>query len=177
MLPRQIAERPLRLALSGGGFRAALFSLGSVLYLVDSGWNQRVSEIRSVSGASILNGLLAQAGDVKTMKVPDIDDVAVTLLRTVTRRGLLLSSWTTVAYLAAVGVGVGALVVAAITDWPVALAGWHVLVVAVVLGALLMRRGALVERICPVSSSETSAARLGSAKSLHRFDTSCAPLI
>ena len=121
MLPSSIADRPLRVALSGGGFRAALFSLGSMLYLVDTGLNARVSEIRSVSGASILNGLLAQSGNVQTMGVSDIDDVAITLLRTVTRRGLLQSSLVIPLYLVTIIAGAALIAAAGLTGWPVAI--------------------------------------------------------
>jgi NTE family protein len=67
--PRQIKESeeqprcsrcgtPLRtkstgLALSGGGYRAALFHLGSLWRLNELGWLKRIAEITSVSGGSI----------------------------------------------------------------------------------------------------------------------------
>ena len=40
----------LGVALSGGGVRATLFSLGALTALVDSGENHKVKEISSVSG-------------------------------------------------------------------------------------------------------------------------------
>ncbi len=46
------------LALSGGGFRATLFGLGSIWRLNDLGWLSRLSMITSVSGGSIVAGLL-----------------------------------------------------------------------------------------------------------------------
>ena len=49
----------LGLALSGGGFRATLFGLGSLLRLNDSMLLQRLDRIASVSGGSILAGVLA----------------------------------------------------------------------------------------------------------------------
>lgn len=49
------------LALSGGGHRASLFTLGALLYLVDSGRNTDVTSIASVSGGSLTNGVIAQA--------------------------------------------------------------------------------------------------------------------
>ena len=51
--------RGLGLSLSGGGHRATVFSLGALLYLVDSGCNRRVQTIASVSGGSITNAFLA----------------------------------------------------------------------------------------------------------------------
>jgi len=47
------------LALSGGGYRAMLFNLGSVWRLNEMGWLRRIDMITSVSGGSILNGVLA----------------------------------------------------------------------------------------------------------------------
>src|SRR5690349_9675993 len=47
------------LALSGGGYRAMLFNLGSVWRLNEIGWLRRIDMITSVSGGSILNGVLA----------------------------------------------------------------------------------------------------------------------
>ena len=47
------------LALSGGGYRAMLFSLGSMWRLNELGWLRKLDVITSVSGGSILNGVLA----------------------------------------------------------------------------------------------------------------------
>jgi NTE family protein len=47
------------LALSGGGYRAMLYSLGSLWRLNELGWLRRIDMITSVSGGSILNGVLA----------------------------------------------------------------------------------------------------------------------
>jgi NTE family protein len=47
------------LALSGGGFRAALFHLGSLRRLVETGLLTRIDRISSVSGGSITAGRLA----------------------------------------------------------------------------------------------------------------------
>ena len=48
------------LSLSGGGFRATLFGLGSLMRLNDALLLQRLDRITSVSGGSILAGLLAK---------------------------------------------------------------------------------------------------------------------
>jgi NTE family protein len=47
------------LALSGGGFRATLFGLGSLWRLNDAGLLGKLDKIGSVSGGSILSGVLA----------------------------------------------------------------------------------------------------------------------
>jgi NTE family protein len=49
------------LALSGGGFRATLFHIGSLRRLVELSVLQRISRISSVSGGSITSGVLALA--------------------------------------------------------------------------------------------------------------------
>lgn len=46
------------LALSGGGFRATLFHLGSLWRLNELGWLPKLDRISSVSGGSITSGLL-----------------------------------------------------------------------------------------------------------------------
>ena len=47
------------LALSGGGYRAMLFSLGSLWRLNELGWLRKLDVVTSVSGGSIVNGVLA----------------------------------------------------------------------------------------------------------------------
>src|ERR1700680_1691406 len=49
----------LGLALSGGGFRATLFHLGALWRLNELGWLRQLDIITSVSGGSIVNGVLA----------------------------------------------------------------------------------------------------------------------
>lgn len=51
--------KTLGLALSGGGFRATLFGLGSLWRLNDAGLLGKLDRITSVSGGSILMGVLA----------------------------------------------------------------------------------------------------------------------
>lgn len=58
--PNEARSRDLALCLSGGGFRAALFHLGSLRRLNEAGVLSRVATISSVSGGSITNGLLAK---------------------------------------------------------------------------------------------------------------------
>jgi NTE family protein len=53
-------DATLGLALSGGGFRATLFGLGSLWRLNDAGLLSKLRRITSVSGGSIIAGLLAQ---------------------------------------------------------------------------------------------------------------------
>src|SRR4051812_17346625 len=54
-----VTALPVGLALSGGGFRATLFHLGALWRLNELGWLRRLDIITSVSGGSIINGVLA----------------------------------------------------------------------------------------------------------------------
>jgi NTE family protein len=54
-------EDTIGLALSGGGFRATLFHIGSLRRLLELSVLQRISRISSVSGGSITSGVLALA--------------------------------------------------------------------------------------------------------------------
>src|SRR5689334_17143491 len=51
--------KTLGLALSGGGYRATLFGLGSLWRLNEAGLLGKLDRITSVSGGSILMGILA----------------------------------------------------------------------------------------------------------------------
>lgn len=77
------------LALSGGGYRAMLFGLGSLWRLNELGWLRKLDIVTSVSGGSILNGVLATrwarlqwSGPVATNFV---DEVAKPVMRMATR--------------------------------------------------------------------------------------------
>ena len=50
-------------AISGGGHRAALFGLGSLMYLADAEKSREVVSIASASGGSITNGYVALRAD------------------------------------------------------------------------------------------------------------------
>ena len=52
------ATRDIGLCLSGGGYRAAVFHLGSLLRLNEAGLLPRLRTVSSVSGGSIVAGLL-----------------------------------------------------------------------------------------------------------------------
>ena len=52
------AKRGVSLALSGGGFRATLFHLGSLWRLNELGWLPKLTEVTSVSGGSIISAFL-----------------------------------------------------------------------------------------------------------------------
>jgi hypothetical protein len=50
----------IAVALAGGGYRAALFGLGVLLYRVDAAKNREIPSISSVSGGSLTNALVGQ---------------------------------------------------------------------------------------------------------------------
>jgi NTE family protein len=56
--PTEEARQGTALCLSGGGYRAMLFHLGSLLYLNERGWLAKLDRISSVSGGSITAGTL-----------------------------------------------------------------------------------------------------------------------
>ena len=87
-------------ALSGGGHRAALFGLGVLLYLADSGRNRSVTSVASVSGGSLTNGYLAQELEYRAASPEDVHDVARRLSRQIVEKGTLFGSRLTWAYLA-----------------------------------------------------------------------------
>ena len=56
---RRVSQSDTALCLSGGGYRAALFHLGAMRRLNELGVLSRIAVVTSVSGGSILSGLLA----------------------------------------------------------------------------------------------------------------------
>jgi hypothetical protein len=60
------SNEDLEVALSGGGFRAAAFGLGTLLYLVHAKLHRRVKTVCSVSGGSITSGFVAQEGGLSS---------------------------------------------------------------------------------------------------------------
>lgn len=79
-------------ALSGGGHRASLFGLGSLLYLADVGENSAVSSIASVSGGSLTNGHLAQTLDYRTASGDEVRAASLPFVQTLARRGTFLTA-------------------------------------------------------------------------------------
>jgi predicted acylesterase/phospholipase RssA/tetratricopeptide (TPR) repeat protein len=85
-------------ALSGGGHRATLFSLGVLLYLADSGANRNVTIMSSVSGGSLTNGYVAQECDFSSVTASEFRGVAERLARVIVFRGTVFN-WLTWLYL------------------------------------------------------------------------------
>jgi predicted acylesterase/phospholipase RssA len=108
------SERPLAVALSGGGHRATLFGLGALLYLVDAGQGPRLGSISSISGGSLTNGYLGLHCDLATAAPDEVRGHARTLAHQVACRGTLWAGPETWAYCALV---VLVPIVAALLTW------------------------------------------------------------
>jgi predicted acylesterase/phospholipase RssA len=91
----------ISIALSGGGIRASLFSLGSLVALVQTGVNSNVTQISSVSGGSITNAAVAQS--CSFTKCPDSAEfyqIANPLAKRLCGQGAFLLSLSAVAEVA-----------------------------------------------------------------------------
>lgn len=69
------------LALSGGGFRAALSHLGVIRYLRDAGSLEHVSDIAAISGGRIMAANLVLDGDRSTGDDAAFQEAAGELIR------------------------------------------------------------------------------------------------
>jgi hypothetical protein len=145
-IPWPRKDRDIGIALSGGGHRATLFSLGALLYVVDSRANARVATISSVSGASILNAFVAQNCDFATVSQADFDRVSQSLLETLQRRpGLSWRNASIFAYmLLLLGSACGVFTVI-VLGWPMRPPFWLSLLLVTYLAALLWYRGRVIE--------------------------------
>lgn len=73
--PEEEPGPPIGLALSGGGYRSALFGLGALFYLVESGKVRRLDTIASVSGGSYTNAkAFLYPGDLRDIDTEDLID-------------------------------------------------------------------------------------------------------
>jgi predicted acylesterase/phospholipase RssA len=97
------SSRKISVSLSGGGHRAALFSLGALLYLAEAGKNGEVGSIASVSGGSLTNGHLAQTLDFTAASPAEVGAWASQLAKRFASRGTLFAAPITWLYLALLG--------------------------------------------------------------------------
>jgi hypothetical protein len=151
----------LEVAMSGGGLRASAFGLGVLLYLVDSGLNQLVVSITSVSGSSITNGFVASKCDFGSLTDrAEFRRIAAELAQTISGKGRYRGFWlASRPYLAGLLASGAALLVwlAAIAIALVIRSGWGVelwpvaandlvtpLVLALLWGMVALNRGVLV---------------------------------
>ena len=73
-------DRRIGIGFSGGGYRAAAWGLGVVLYLADAGLQRHVATISSVSGGSFTNGALGLER-YGQMEPEEVDQFAAGLAR------------------------------------------------------------------------------------------------
>ena len=87
-------EQAIAVSLSGGGHRATLYALGSLMALIDRGLNRSVVQVSSVSGGSILNAVLAHNGvNLTAVTAEEFDEIARHVVSTIARRGVLTWRW------------------------------------------------------------------------------------
>lgn len=110
--------RRLAVAVSGGGHRATVWGWGAMLALTDAGLNRDVVSIASVSGGSIANGVVANAGDFSRMTPAEFEAAISPALGVASREGLFFFGPATDGYvrrfLLTAGLGVAAIVAASV---------------------------------------------------------------
>lgn len=88
-----IADGGFAIALSGGGHRATLATLGALMAVVDRGLGPKIIQVASVSGGSITNAYVAQRCRLEKLGPGELDDVAAELAATIIRKGVLTKRW------------------------------------------------------------------------------------
>lgn len=69
-----MTSKKIGIALSGGGFRAASFHAGVLLYLAENNLLEEITHISSVSGGSLLTGLIFNISEYKWPSSDDYKD-------------------------------------------------------------------------------------------------------
>ena len=86
-----VYEKPISLALSGGGVRAMVFHLGVLKYLSEQSYLERVNRISTVSGGSLVAGLIfKEAGMIWPSSEQFISKVYPTLRSKLCNRNMQL---------------------------------------------------------------------------------------
>ena len=142
--PREPTDAPRRLgvALSGGGVRASLFALGALMLFVDSGENERVTEMCSVSGGSITNAFVAQRCNFQTVSRADFDQCASQLALAIVR-GLVTKRFVLTTY----GVAGLFVIILTMSSWPLDLPTYLDIALIAVFGALVLLRGVVLTHL------------------------------
>lgn len=94
----RIKEGGFALALSGGGHRATLATLGALLAIVDRGLGSKILQVASVSGGSITNAFVAQRVKLERLEPGQLDDTARELATTIIQKGVLTRRWISVLF-------------------------------------------------------------------------------
>src|SRR5258708_6302414 len=89
----RISNGGFAVALSGGGHRATLATLGSLMAIIDRGLGPKIIQVSSVSGGSITNAFVAQRCLLESVSSDELDDIAAQLATTIIREGVLTKGW------------------------------------------------------------------------------------
>jgi hypothetical protein len=130
-------------ALSGGGHRATLATLGALLAIVDRGLSAKVIQIASVSGGSITNAFVAQRCKFETLRPGELDGIATELATAIVRKGVLSTKWMALLLLSPVVFGLAAAMLFSVSVVP-----WTWLAIAIGLGTglfVLLAGGLAIE--------------------------------
>ena len=84
-----MGERDIGVALSGGGHRSTVFSLGALLAMADTGLNNRTMSIASVSGGSVANGTTMVGPDFGISSASDVEAHFAQAVASIAHRGVL----------------------------------------------------------------------------------------
>lgn len=140
----RISKGGFAVALSGGGHRATLATLGALIALVDRGLGPKIIQISSVSGGSITNAFVAHRCPLEKKKGPgELDDVAAKLAFTIISKGVLTRSWIAFLLFAPVLLGVAAGIVlrVLIVPW-----SWLAILIGIAVSlTVLMTSGLIIE--------------------------------
>ena len=93
------------IALSGGGHRATLATLGALLAIVDRGLAGKIMQVASVSGGAITNAFVAQHCDLEKLQPFELDATAKKLATAIIRDGVLTPGWFVLMFLSTVVAG------------------------------------------------------------------------
>jgi hypothetical protein len=86
-------------SLSGGGHRASLFGLGTLLYLADAKKNREVTSIASVSGGSLTNAFVAQTMDFREVSPEQFEQAVKPFATQLAQKGTFQGRYLTTSYL------------------------------------------------------------------------------
>ncbi len=136
----------IAVAMSGGGHRAALFGLGTLLYLADSGKSAEVTSISSVSGGSLTNAFVAQGVDYRKATAREFEEAVAPFARQIAQRGTVFAWPGTWVYVAALVLALAGAVALWWLPWPWALRLVAFVAAFLVVAELARQRGNVCAR-------------------------------
>lgn len=92
-IDQRVKNGGFAIALSGGGHRATLATLGALMAIVDRGLGPKVIQVASVSGGSITNAFVGQRADLTKLAPQGLDGIGAELATTIIRKGVLTPFW------------------------------------------------------------------------------------